>query len=218
MAQTTLKTKKIVIIGLMCAMAYVLMSICRIPVVLWLKYEPKDVIITIGGFIFGPLASAIISMIVSTIEMITVSDTGIWGGIMNIISSCTFACTAAFIYRKKRTMSGAITGLIAGVVVATSAMMLWNYILTPWYMGYPREQVAELLLPAFLPFNLIKTSMNAALTLLFYKPLVTALRRSHLIEPAGNGEGPKMKAGVILAGILVILTCVFFILVLLKII
>ena len=131
MAQTTLKTKKIVIIGLMCAMAYVLMSICRIPVVLWLKYEPKDVIITIGGFIFGPLASAIISMIVSTIEMIMVSDTGIWGGIMNIISSCTFACTAAFIYRKKRTMSGAVTGLIAGVVVATSAMMLWNYILTP---------------------------------------------------------------------------------------
>ena len=69
-------------------------------------------------------------------------------------------------------------------------MMFWNYLIAPIYMGYPREAVAELLLPAFLPFNLIKGGINAAVTLLLYKPVVTVLRRSNLIE-AKDGPGKK---------------------------
>ena len=70
---------------------------------------------------------------------------------MNILSTCAFACTASAIYRKKRTLAGAVAGLAAGCAVMVSAMLLWNYLITPLYMGYPREAVAELLLPAFLP-------------------------------------------------------------------
>ena len=174
------KTKKLTTIAMMAALAYVVMMVCRIPVVLFLKYEPKDVIITIGGFLFGPLTSFIISAVVSVVEMITVSDTGIIGMIMNLISSCSFCCTAAFIYKKKHTLKGAVAGLAAGTVVVTAVMLLWNYLITPIYMGYPREAVAELLLPAFLPFNLLKGVLNSAITLLLYKPVVTALRREDL--------------------------------------
>ena len=45
-------------------------------------------------------------------------------------------------------------------------------------MGCSREDIVELLLPAFLPFNLIKGGLNAAFTLLLYKPITQALRRS----------------------------------------
>ena len=31
-----------------------------------------------------------------------------------------------------------------------TVMMVWNYLVTPLYMGYPREAVVELLIPAFL--------------------------------------------------------------------
>ena len=61
-------------------------------------------------------------------------------------------------------------------------MLFWNYLITPVYMGYPREAVVELLIPVFLPFNLIKGGLNAALTMILYKPVVIALRRAHLIE------------------------------------
>ena len=152
------KTRKLTLIAMFCAIAYVVMVVARIPVVLFLKYEPKDVIITIGGFLMGPLASAAISVVVSFVEMFTVSDTGIIGFVMNVLSSCSFACTAAVIYKKKHTLKGAVIGLISGCAVMVGVMLLWNYFITPLYMGYPREAVAELLLPAFLPFNLLKAA------------------------------------------------------------
>ena len=45
---------------------------------LFLKYDPSDVIVTLGGLVWGPMTSCIVSVIVASIEMITVSDTGIW--------------------------------------------------------------------------------------------------------------------------------------------
>ena len=62
---------------MLCALSFLVMAVIRIPVVLFLKYEPKDVVITIGGFLFGPLISFLISFLVSIVEMFTVSDTGI---------------------------------------------------------------------------------------------------------------------------------------------
>ena len=97
MDATEQKTKRLTMIGMLCAIAFAVMVVGRIPIVLFLKYDPKDVVITIGGFIFGPLAAFTVSAIVSVIEMVTVSDTGFIGCVMNILSSCSFACTAAVI-------------------------------------------------------------------------------------------------------------------------
>ena len=175
------RTKKLTTTGMLCALAYAAAVFGRIPLVLFLKYDPKDVIIVIGGLIYGPLTSLAISVIVSLAQMLTVSGTGILGCVMNIISSCCFSCTAAFFYKRKRTLPGAMVGLLWGCGCQTAAMMLWNYLIAPFYMGCTREEVAALLLPAFLPFNVIKSGLNAAGTLLLYKPLVAALRRSNLV-------------------------------------
>ena len=198
------KTRKLTTVGMLCALAYAAVAIGRIPIVLFLKYDPKDVIIVIGGLIFGPAVSFLVSLIVSFVEMFTISDTGIWGCIMNILSTCTFACTAALIYKKRRNLSGAIIGLLCGWALMVGAMMLWNYLITPIYMGYPRQAVAELLLPAFLPFNLIKGGLNAAFTMLLYKPVVKALRRSHLIETAHETEQGRINLAVMLVSLLVL--------------
>lgn len=93
---------------MLCAIAYVVVAVGRVPLILFLKYDPKDVVIAIGGLIFGPLASLAISVIVSFVEMITISENGILGFIMNVLSSCTFACTAAFIYKRWHKLSGAV--------------------------------------------------------------------------------------------------------------
>lgn len=204
-------------IAMMCAFAYVIMLVARIPVVLFLKYEPKDVIITIGGFIFGPFTSFLISIVVAFIEMITVSETGIIGFIMNVLSTCCFACTAAYFYKKKHTISGAVLGLVIGIFITTGVMLLWNYFIAPFYMGYPREAIAELLLPAFLPFNLLKGGLNTALTLLLYKPIVSALRKSNMIAFSSAPTQTLNKGkriGVTLIAILLLITCILFVLIL----
>lgn len=170
------KIKKMTTIAMLAAFAYVSTLLIRIPVVLFLKYDPKDIIITLGGLIYGPATSLIVAIIVALAEMITISDTGIIGMIMNILSSCAFACTASLIYRHKKTIGNAICGLICGCIVTTAVMILWNYLITPVYMNVDRNVVVQLLVPYILPYNLLKTSLNAVIVFLLYKPVVKTLR------------------------------------------
>ena len=214
--------KKISIIALLSALAFLMVAVIRIPVVAFLKYEPKDVIIVIGGFIYGPLVSIIISVFSSLLEMLTISETGIIGAVMNIVSSCAFAVTAAFIYSRKKSINRALLSLIIGTFVMVIIMLLWNYFLTPIYMGYPREAVAAMLLPQFLPFNLIKGILNTAITMLIYKPLVTALRKAGLIQLSENNTSGTItranKTGIIILSVFLLITSVLAILVMQKVI
>ncbi len=203
--------KNMVLLAMLTAIAYVIVALVRIPVVGFLSYEPKDVVITIGGFLLGPFASFIVSALVSLLEMVTFSQTGPIGCLMNLISTCSFACTACVIYKQKRTLNGAIIGLALGTVCMTGVMLLWNWLITPLYMGVPRPVVEKMLLPTFLPFNLLKAGLNTAFILLLYKPLVIALRRAKLI-PASN-KANRSKVGIYLLAVGLLATCIVLLLV-----
>ena len=206
-------TKKMVLLAMFSAIAYIIVALIRIPVVMFLSYEPKDVIISVCGFLFGPLSSAIVSLIVSLVEMFTISDTGPIGALMNFLSTCSFACTAAFIYKKIHTGAGALLGLACGSVAMIAIMLLWNWLITPMYMGAPREAVEAMLVPVFLPFNALKAGLNTAITLFVYKPLVTALRKARLLEASTTPKsGSKIDLYVVAA--LILITCVLCMLVL----
>ena len=207
-----MKVKKMVTLSMLAAIAYLMVNLIRIPVVLFLKYEPKDVIITIGGFLFGPMASFVVSFVVSLLEMVTISETGIIGGIMNLISTCSFACVAAFVYKKQHTLKGAIAGLALGSALMVVTMLLWNWLITPLYMGVDRATVEGMLIPAFLPFNLLKAGLNSALTIGLYKPLSTALRKIGLVE-ARTAGAKSSKTGVYLFAGALLVTCILLLLV-----
>lgn len=198
--------KKMVIMAFLAAMAYIVVALIRIPVVLFLSYEPKDVVITIGGFLLGPFAAFVISLLVSLVEMVTISQTGPIGCLMNLISTCSFACVAALIYKKKHSIWGAILGLLAGTVAMTGVMLLWNWLVTPLYMGVERQAVEGMLLPVFLPFNALKAGLNSALTLGLYKPLTAALRRTRLL-PASEGKG-SAKPGIYVLAVFLLAACI----------
>ncbi len=208
------KTKKIVLLGLLSAIALAVVILFRIPIVLFLKYEPKGVIIAIGGFLYGPLAAFAITTIVSLIEMFTISSDGIIGLIMNIFATGAFACTAAFVYKRRHTLTGAFFGLILGSVAMTIIMLIWNYLITPYYMGIPREEVVALLVPAILPFNLLKGGLNTGFTMLLYKPISAALRKAGLLPSTALMEQPqkKLNVGILLLAAFLLLTCIFLIL------
>ena len=131
-----------------------------------------------------------------------------------VTASAAFVCPAAAIYKKRHTLRGAAAGLATGVVLMTALMLLWNYFITPLYMGYPREAVAAMLLPVFLPFNLIKSALNAALTMLVYKPVSRALKRSGLVESVSE-TAPQSgrRLGAMLIAALVLASCIVAVLV-----
>jgi riboflavin transporter FmnP len=201
-------------IAMLCGLSYAAMFFSRSlpPLVAMppLKYDPKDIFIIIGGFFYGPFVTVGMSVIVSLIEMITVSTTGPYGLLMNIVSTCAFVFPATAIYKKFKSLKGAVCGLGFGVVFMAAVMMLWNYIITPLYIKAPREIVAGMLIPVFLPFNLLKGSLNAAVTMAVYKPLSKALRKAGMLPSSGGGGA---SAGVIIVSVFAVATCILLMLV-----
>lgn len=211
MKSQKMKTKYLVLVAMFSAVAYVLVVIGKIipNVAGFLSYEPKDAIIVIAGFFLGPMASFLISLIVSVIEMLTISTTGPYGLLMNIVSTCSFAVPAVFIYKKLHSRKGAMIGLITGVAAMAACMLIWNYTVTPFYMGVDRSVVAGMLMSVFLPFNLIKGALNAAIALILYKPLVNALRKTKLVEETSPSVKGSFSVGTFLVLLAVIITLVF---------
>ena len=204
-------TKYIALIAMFTAVSYVLVLISKVipNVAGFLSYEPKDAMIAIAGFIMGPMACFLISLIVSFIEMITISATGPYGLLMNIVSTCAFTVPAAVIYKKMHSRNGALVGLVSGVLIMVACMLIWNYTVTPFYMGVDREVVAGMLMSIFLPFNLIKGGLNAALAMILYKPLVTALRKAKLVDESKSAPKKYFSIGHFIALIAVLATLAF---------
>ena len=68
-------------------------------------------------------------------------------------------------------------GLALGVIAATALSMVANLTIGVWFWYGSADAILPLMLPAVLPFNLIKTVLNSVLTLVVYKAV------SNLITP-----------------------------------
>ena len=212
-------TRKLTLAAMFAALAYIVMIVIHIHLIAaapFLTYDPKDVILAICGFTLGPVPALMTLTVVSLLEMLTVSSTGPIGLVMNMLSSASFVLPAAMLYTRKRTLRGAAAGLAIGVALEVAAMLLWNYFITPLYMGTPREAVAAMLIPVFLPFNLIKGALNAAITMLIYKPVSRTLKRIGLLESRPDDSAPPKGHGLraALIAALVLTACVVAILLL----
>ncbi len=213
MNERSQRLRRLTAMAMLTALSYITVALIRIPVVLFLSYEPKDVFLTIGGFLFGPVAALCMSVAVALVEMVTISSTGPIGMLMNCVSSCLFVCTASIIYYRKKTLTRALIGLVTGALVTTAGMLLWNYLITPLYMNVPREAITDMLLPVFLPFNLLKGGLNAAFTMLLYKSAAAALRATQLLPKTNTPVVPRKRLTVTLAALGAVVTLVLILLV-----
>ncbi|MGM9681307.1 MAG: ECF transporter S component [Eubacteriales bacterium] len=175
----------LVLMAMFVALAYVIECIFHINVS-FLTFDLKDFVITIGAMILGPISAIAMSAVVSLVEFITISDTGIWGLIMNFAGTLAFSLSASLIYRYKKTLVGAIVAMITAVLSMTAVMLVANLIITPIYTGTDVATVVSMIPTLLLPFNLSKAILNAGVVLLFYKPIITALRSAHLIPSDGS--------------------------------
>lgn len=185
--------RRIAMIAVFGAMAYVLMLFVHIPVA-FLTLDLKDALITLCGLYFGPLSALVLSLLVPLLEFFTVSGTGVYGLIMNILGTMAFSLPVALIYKYRKSFTGAILGLFSGIFVMTGVMILANLWITPYYMHAPTEAVVALIPKLLLPFNLVKSVLNAGIVLLLYKHLSKALRRAGFL-PRSAADVPAEPAG-----------------------
>ena len=68
-----------------------------------------------------------------------------------------------------------------------------------------------MLVPVFLPFNLLKAVLNSAITMLLYKPLSTIMRKAHVLpettSAATESSHIKRYAFVYAIALFLIATC-----------
>ena len=188
-------TKATTVTAMLCALAYLVTFVFHFKVG-FLTFDLKDAVLTLTALLFGPVYGLLSSAVVAFLEFVTVSDTGVYGMIMNFLSSATFAVTAGTVYKYKRSFAGAVGGVVSAAVAVTAVMMLANYLITPLYMGVSRAEVGAMIPTLLLPFNACKAVMNAAAVLLLYKPLVSALRRMGLVK-AGTASRSNAKTAVL---------------------
>ena len=183
--------KKISVVGMLTALAYLCMLLFKFKIS-FLTFDVKDALLAVIAFLYGPLYGVVSSFLVAFIEFLSVSDTGIYGFIMNALSSAAFAGTCGLFYKYRCTFSGAIVGAVLAVLSMTLVMLLANLFITPYYMGVARSEVAAMIPTLFLPFNLIKGIVNMAITLMIYKPITGALKKTGVLI-TGNGSLYKKK-------------------------
>lgn len=166
-------TKKLTTMGILVAISIILIvSPLRFPfpAAPFLEYDAGDIPILIGGFIFGPITGILLTVVTSVVQALTVSSINGWVGcIMHIFATSALVGVATFVYSKRKTIPYAIIGLILGSLCMTGMMIVLNLIIDPLFYGMTVETVKQLILPAFLPFNLMKSGINSIITLLIYK-------------------------------------------------
>ncbi|MBQ9801905.1 MAG: ECF transporter S component [Clostridia bacterium] len=174
--KTSAMIRRMVVIAMFTAMAFVAMLLIHIKVG-FLTLDVKDAVITLCGLYFGPLSALLISVLVPVLEL-SVSSTGYYGLIMNILGSVCFSVTVSLIYKYKKTLWGAVAALVSGAFLMVAVMLLFNLLVTPHYMGVTVETVRGMIPTLLFPFNLLKAIVNVGIVLLLYKPMSRALRRA----------------------------------------
>lgn len=170
-------TKQLVTMALMCALGALFMYVQLpiLPSAPFLTYDPSLVPAMVCGFAYGPGAGTAVAAMAIVIHALTTGD---WvGALMNLVATMGYILPAAIVYQKMHTYKGAVIGLALGVIAATALSMVANLTIGVWFWYGSADVILPLMLPAVLPFNLIKTVLNSVLTLVVYKAV------SNLITP-----------------------------------
>ena len=163
-------TKKMVLIALMSAIAFVLMTYVKFPVKYmgFLEFEVSDVPAVIGGLAYGPLVGVAIVLIKNIIHLLITSTAGV-GEMANFLVMAAYVLPISIIGRKKHKILGFTVGTASLVVVGIIVNVL---ITVPFYIMVCGGEAAviglasatipaidtvwELVLLGITPFNVVK--------------------------------------------------------------
>lgn len=199
--------RRLVVTAMFCSLAFLLTFVFRFNVS-FLTFDLKDTVLAIVALMYGPVYGVVSSLTVALIEFLSISDTGVYGFIMNFLASATFTFTCGLIYKYRRNFGGAIISLIAAAVTLVCVMLTANLFITPYYMGVDRTAVINMIPALLLPFNLCKAVINAAVTLIIYKPVTGVLKRSGIVASAAQSTKStksSLRSAVLMISCLIII-------------
>ena len=195
--------RNVVLIGMFSALAAVLETL-QIPVPFappFYKLDFAELPVRVGGFAMGPVPAMLIAVVNNLLKLlINGTSTFYVGEVANALGSMLLSVPAALIYRRHKTKKVAMAALAVSVVIAVIGAVFINCFLTiPTYaiafggmeniiaMGTAVNPAITNLYTfaifAIVPFNLLKCSLNALVTVLVYKRISVILHAERPVNP-----------------------------------
>ena len=159
----------------------------------WLDIQVSEIPALITSFIYGPIAGCLVIFIRFIVKLPGTMTAGV-GEFADLILGLTMVLISGFIYKKHRTIKGALFGTLIATGVSTILACIANWlILIPAYVSIAHFSIEQLvgmmsyipnvtvenfmviyIFAGVLPFNLFRYLIVLALTFLLYK-------RTHII-------------------------------------
>ncbi len=194
MKKTT--TKKLVSIAMLAAVSTALMFI-DFPIPLmppFLKLDISEVPVLIATFAMGIPAGIAVAFIKNALHLF-VSTTMYVGELSNFLISVAMVVSAGIVYSRNKTRKNAVLALVVSTVVTIIFAALINRFFIIWayvnMMGLTEEKIVAIcngvnkhvtsingyIYFGVIPFNFIKSVINAVVTLLLYKRISKIIKK-----------------------------------------
>ncbi len=189
------KTHKIAVTAILSAVATVLMFISfPIPFLIppFVKMDFSELPALLAAFSMGPLSGVMVCLVKNLINLLFTTTSGV-GELCNFLLGVCFVIPAGWIYKVRRTRSGALLASGVGAVAMAVLSVPVNYFISyPFYTSFmPLDTIIGMyqeLLPSVdgllgcllifnMPFTLLKGVLDVALAFLIYKPLSPLLHK-----------------------------------------
>lgn len=190
MTKSKQRVRNLAVTGMLAAIAGVLMILeFPLPFIAppFLRLDFSEIPVLIGGFALGPIPGIAIAFIKNIVKIVIAGtySFGI-GELANFLLSCLLVVPAALIYKRKKTRTSAVIGMVVGTLSLVVGGFLINMFITiPAFSGGRVEGIVEMGKSIFpfvndlftfclfcvSPFNLLKGILISVPTFILYKPL-----------------------------------------------
>lgn len=179
----------------------------------WLELKFCDVPLLIGTFSLGVPSGAIVLLCRTLIKLLFKQTSTMYvGELGDILLGLALIIPAGLIYRRKKTLKGAIFACVTGAACLVVGAMIFNrFVLIPLYMKMFHWDLSVLagmvsalyknctaetfysfyLWLSVLPFNALQCTLNALLTFAVYKKVSYLIKRAD--EKFGKKKPPRQS-------------------------
>ncbi len=185
--------KKLTVIGMFSAVAFVLMFVqWGLPIMpSFVKMDVSDLPGLLATFMFGVPSGVAVCLIKNVLHLTVTSTAGV-GELSNFLLGATLCVVAGLIYRYKRTRGGALVAMLCGSAASGAVSFFTNLLIVyPFYYNVmPKEAILgmyQVILPVVdsieqallvfnVPFTVAKGLLCSMVTFFLYKKLKKVLR------------------------------------------
>jgi len=181
-----MKTRRIVYIGLLGAMSFILMATFSIPIIpqaTFLRFEPSEIPAIFATAVLGPVAGVAVCAVKNVLYFMFRAKS-LFGPASDFMASSCLVFVIGIIYQKFPSTGGFLMACSLGTIARVLMMIPINLVILWLQFGMNSTQVMAMMWPAIIPFNLAKSVINS---LGAFVLLEAVLRRaSFLLENNGT--------------------------------